>query len=179
MSGEAPAFRRWRYGPAMLRRLLPALPLLVACAGPAVLPPSAPSPLLHRDLPRFHRPTLAGTSVDTASLAGHITVVKFFAAYCAPCQRTLPEAEALHRDRPDVAFIGVSEDEHEDDAVAQVQRYALTFPVVRDAGNVLAGRFRVTELPATFVVGRGGRVVWVGGSTQESGTLRQALEALR
>ncbi len=160
-------------------RLVLAVLCLTACGGMAPPPPSAPSPILHRELPRFHRVTLAGAPLDTSALAGRVVVVKFFAAYCGPCQRTLPVAEALHRDRPDVAFVGVSEDERQSDAAAQVERYSLTFPVIHDRGNVLAGRFRVTELPATFVVDRHGRIAWVGGSTQESDALRRAVEALR
>lgn len=106
-----------------------------------------------------------------------MVVVKFFARYCVPCRKTLPTAEELHRSHPDVLFVGVSEDETEDDALLQVRQYGLSFPVVLDRGNVLAGRFRATELPAVFVIDRRGKVTWVGGPEQSDDHLREAIRA--
>jgi thiol-disulfide isomerase/thioredoxin len=142
------------------------------------MPPSASSPLLERPLPNIRRPTLAGQRVDTDQRRGSVVVVKFFAKYCAPCQETLPATQALHAERGDVLVIGVSEDEDEDSALEQVARYGLTFPVVLDRGNVIAGRFRVRELPAAVVADRNGRIVWVGGPEQGEHDLRRAVEAV-
>ena len=52
------------------------------------------------------------------------------------------------------------------------------FPVVHDAGNVLAGRFRVTDLPATFVIDGAGRIAWVSGPGQSDGALDRAVAAV-
>ena len=62
-------------------------------------------------------------------------------------------------------------------AQALVQGYGLSFPVVHDRGNVLAGRFRVREMPVTFVVDGQGVVQWVGGPGQNEGDLAQAIAA--
>lgn len=43
-----------------------------------------------------------------------------------------------------------------------VTRHGLTFAVVHDAGRVLAGRLRLTELPATVIADTHGTVRWVG-----------------
>ncbi|MCA9596315.1 MAG: TlpA family protein disulfide reductase [Myxococcales bacterium] len=162
-----------------MRRLFALLPLLAACSSaPPKLPPTAPSPLLEKPLPAFERPTLGGERVATQSYAGRPVVVKFFAEYCKPCQRTLPAAERLHREHPDVAFIGVSEDERESTARGVVQKHGLTFPVVLDRGNVLAGRFRVSEMPVTFVVDRRGFVRWVGSADQTEADFEQAVGAV-
>lgn len=129
-------------------------------------------------LPAFRRPSVQGPVFDTAAVAGRVLVVDFFAAYCRPCQRTLPAVERLHRQRPDVAFVGVSLDE--DPAVARrlVSRHGLTFPVVHDAGNTVAGRFRVTDLPAAFVVDGTGRIAWSAGPEQPDGALARAVTAM-
>jgi cytochrome c biogenesis protein CcmG/thiol:disulfide interchange protein DsbE len=161
--------------PRRLPRALAALPLVIACAhatseGPA--PPSSPSPLLGAPLPTFRRPTVQGPVFDTAATpAGRVLVVDFFAAYCRPCQRALPALEALHAAHPDVAVVGVSMDDGLEGAAAMVSRHHLTFPVVHDGGHVLAGRFRVTELPSSFVADADGRhiVVWFGGPEQPEG----------
>ncbi len=165
---------------AIMRWIAFLLPLAAACASaPPKLPPTANSPLLEKPLPEFERPTLDGKRVATKSLVGRPVVVKFFAEYCKPCQRTLPAAERLHRENPDVAFIGVSEDERESTARSVVQQHGLSFPVVLDRGNVLAGRFRVGEMPVTFVVDRRGVVRWVGSSDQTEADLKQAVGAVK
>jgi cytochrome c biogenesis protein CcmG/thiol:disulfide interchange protein DsbE len=153
--------------------------VLGCAAAKAEMPPPASSPLMRKPLPSFRRPTVQGPTFDTDAHRGGIVVVKFFAKYCVPCQRTLPAAEALHRDWSDVTLVGVSEDENPSGAQTQVDRYRLTFPVVHDAGNVLAGRFRVTEMPVTFVTNRQGQIVWVGGPDQPEKDLARAVEAAR
>jgi cytochrome c biogenesis protein CcmG/thiol:disulfide interchange protein DsbE len=156
---------------------LAALLLAATACRPAGPPPSAPSPLAQQGVPDFARPTLAGASVDTEKLRGKVVVIKFFAKYCEPCKRTLPAAEKLHRKHAEVAFVGVSEDEYASDAQVLVDTYGLSFPIVHDQGNVLAGRFRVSEMPVTFVVDTQGVVQWIGGPGQDEDDLAAAIAA--
>ncbi len=64
----------------------------------------------------------------------------------------------------DVVVLGVSEDDDAAGAARMVERHGLTFPVIHDEGHALAGRFRVTDLPAEIVVDARGLVRWQGGS---------------
>lgn len=122
---------------------------------------------------------MQGAELDTRTLRGHVWAVEFFAEFCAPCQRRLPQAERLRAELPDVVLIGISADESYVQALNQVRRYGLEFPVVHDEQNILAGRFRVSELPAAIVVGKDGRIAWVGGPEQPEQALRQAVLAAR
>lgn len=157
--------------------------LLMACAGACArptFPPSSAHPLLGKHLPALHhRFTLDGQPLDEAQLAGKPVLVKFFADYCRPCRATLPAAEKIHEAHPEVAFVGIDEDESEETAGALARRYGLSFPVVHDEGNVLSGRFRVSILPSTFVADAAGTVRWVGGEGQTEEDLLRAVEAAR
>jgi cytochrome c biogenesis protein CcmG/thiol:disulfide interchange protein DsbE len=148
--------------------------LSVAC-GSAPVRASAPSPLLGKPVKDFKRPTLAGATLDTSSFRGRVVVVEFFAKYCKPCEKALPATASLSRELGGVAFVGVSEDEHALEADTLAKRHNVTFPVVHDAGNVIAGRFRVSEMPATFVIDRAGTVRWVGSAEHTTEDLRQAI----
>jgi peroxiredoxin len=156
--------------------------LQAACAHqespPLPAPPSSASRVLDAPMPVFRRPTVQGGTFDSADTSGKLLVIDFFAAYCRPCQRKLPELEALHRRQPGLSIVGVSLDETSDVARRSVSRHRLTFPVVHDAGNVLAGRLRVTELPISFVVDGQGRIRWVGGPDQPDDALARAVAAL-
>ena len=161
-----------------------ALLLALLATTPAGCRPESPGSITHTLLweaaPNFSRPTLTGDNLDTARLRGEILVVKFFAQWCDPCQRTLPAFENLHRQRTsDVVFIGVSEDERAVAAEAQVKRYGLTFPVVVDRQGAIAARFRLSMMPMIFVIDRWGRLRWVGGPNQTETQLAAAIAALR
>jgi peroxiredoxin len=151
--------------------------LVLGCrAAPGASPPpaSSPSRLLGEELPAFKRPTVQGGTFDTAAAPGRVVVVDFFADYCRPCQRTLPVLEALHLSHPELAVVGVSLDGDTTGAWKSIARHHLTFPVVHDEGNVLAGRFRVTELPFAFVVDGRGRVRFAAGPGQPDDAVGRA-----
>ncbi|HEY0132690.1 MAG TPA: TlpA disulfide reductase family protein, partial [Nannocystis sp.] len=79
---------------------------LVSCAR-ATLPPSAPGPALGRPLPEFTRRSLDGATVSSGELRGKIVVVEFFAQYCKPCWKALPQVQKLAQGDPEVTVIGI------------------------------------------------------------------------
>jgi cytochrome c biogenesis protein CcmG/thiol:disulfide interchange protein DsbE len=128
-------------------------------------------------MPTIARRALDGTDVDTSELPRRPTVVKFFAKWCEPCRRTLPAFAAMAREHRDVAFVGIALDEHESDVRALVRQYALSMPVVHDRARAIAGRFRVVDLPMTFVSGADGTIRWVGGAEQSESDLEAAVRS--
>jgi cytochrome c biogenesis protein CcmG, thiol:disulfide interchange protein DsbE len=116
--------------------------------------------------------------VETASLRGKVVLIDFFAEHCAPCVKSLPAIEALHRAQPEVAVVGVSEDDDAEGARRMVARHGLTFPVVHDQEHALAGRYRVIELPATFVVDARGVVRWYG-AVEDAKQVHAAVDSAR
>jgi cytochrome c biogenesis protein CcmG/thiol:disulfide interchange protein DsbE len=161
-------------------KLTPWVAALLACGGapPAAAPPSTESTLLHKPAPAFQRDAVDGSRVEV-SAPGRVVVVKFIATYCQPCMRTLPAIERLHAKHPEIAIVGVSEDEHESDARELVNRFSLTFPVVHDQQQVLAARYRVRDLPMTYVLDGRGNVAWVGGPEKTETDLVTAIEATK
>ena len=162
----------------LLLRSLPLAAFSTVACGPPTYPASTAHPLLGKPLPRLdHRKALDGAPFDASTLTGRPVLVKFFADYCAPCKESLPAAERVHQSHPDVAFVGIDEDESEETAADVAHRFRLTFPVLHDTGNALSGRFRVSTMPSTFVVDRAGVVRWVGAEGQTEDDLRRAVEA--
>jgi thiol-disulfide isomerase/thioredoxin len=150
--------------------------VVTACASAAVLPPSAPSPLAGQPLPAVRAASLDGRPVNLPG--GRPVVVKFFADYCEPCKRTLPFTERVALQNEHVLFVGVSEDDYASTAQQVAERYGLTFPVVHDASKAFLGRFRVHELPMTFVADSTGTVRWVGAAGQTESDLEAAVRAV-
>src|SRR5882672_4009553 len=150
-----------------------------SCSHTVAPPPTTPSPLLERATPRLRARALDGSSVDTDGLRGRVIVIDFFAEHCAPCAVSLPVIESLHQRMPEVAFVGVSEDDDAAGAARLVRRLNVSFSVVHDGDRGLAGRFRVVDLPATFVVDAGGVVRWRGNRAHTEEELRAVVGGVR
>jgi len=151
---------------------------LFACAAPG-LPPSATSAAMGRPLPTFRRQTLTGAMVSSEALRGKVVVIEFFAKYCKPCWEQLPEVAKLAQGDRDLVVVGFGEDEYAADTQAMVTKLELPFPVIHDPGNVLAGRFRVRQIPATLVLDAAGVVRWQARPTDGVRELRRAIAAVR
>jgi thiol-disulfide isomerase/thioredoxin len=105
-----------------------------------------------------------GTKVSSKDLAGHVTVLNFWFAACAPCRLEAPELEALHTEfKPQgVAFYGVNLRDEKGTAEAFEQSFKLTYPSFNDKdGQVLlamSGAVPPGAVPTTIVLDKQGRV---------------------
>lgn len=158
--------------------LLAAAPWGCAARKLEPLPQGAEHALLRQRLPSLRGLTLDGRAVKPSGLHGKIVVVKFFAKYCVPCQHTLPELVSLAQERGDIAVIGVAEDAARSDVESMIRSYGLSFAVMHDREQTIAGRFRVTELPVTFIADQSGSIRWVGGADQRRGAAVRVARAL-
>jgi thiol-disulfide isomerase/thioredoxin len=131
----------------------------------AFLPPVFP-----RQAPGFALTTLAGQPVSLDSLRGGVTLLDFWATWCAPCRKSMPELQTLHERYASKGFrvLGVSIDEKAD---AKVRKYVAaqkyTYPIAIDAAKAPAWqRYRVKSVPAAFLLDAEGRIVaqWTGRS---------------
>lgn len=160
-----------------------ALPLVLlataACGSAPPHVPTTPHGLVGQEAPDFRRDTLDGKVFKLADFKGKVVVVKFAANYCEPCKKTLPALESYHQKAPDVAILVVAEDERLADARALVQSTHITMPVVLDGSNILSSRFRVPDLPSTYIVGKDQRVRWMGGPERTEDDLIRAIEEAR
>ncbi|WP_415855610.1 TlpA family protein disulfide reductase [Sinomonas sp. G460-2] len=105
-----------------------------------------------------------GTSVDSASFAGHVTVLNFWFAACAPCRVEAPSLKQLHDEYSPkgVVFYGVNLRDEKGTADAFEQNFGITYPSFNDQdGRVLlavSGMVPPGAVPTTLVLDKQGRV---------------------
>ncbi len=123
--------------------------------------------------------TLGGDTFDLADTRGKVTVVNFFASWCAPCNEEAPELVEFAQAHPDVAFVGVATNDGLNEATVFVQKYGIRFPVVFDGDGRLGGPWGIEYLPTTLFLDADGREQEriVGGATLER--FEEALGAVR
>jgi peroxiredoxin len=89
-----------------------------------------------------------------------VIVLNFFATWCGPCKREMPELSAYydkHRDEPFV-MIGLDADEKEAKVEKFIAKYGVTFPVGIDDDNAISDSYGVRSLPTTVLIGADGTV---------------------
>jgi len=147
----------------------------------AYLPPTFPRPA-----PSFALNDLSGTALSNESLKGQVVLLDFWATWCVPCRKSMPELQAVHDKYAPrgVRVVGVSIDEGDPAKVkAFVTSKKFTYPIAIDSQKSPAwDAFRVKAVPAAYLIDREGRIVaqWTGappkGSDLEA-RLEQLLEA--
>lgn len=129
----------------------------------AFVPPAFPRPA-----PAFAFTTLDGRAVSLDSLRGRPVLLDFWATWCAPCVKSMPELEAVHRRwaARGLTVLGVSIDEGGDALVRKfVAKRKVTYPIAVDAAqDPVWAAYRVKSVPAAFLIDGEGRIVaqWTG-----------------
>jgi cytochrome c biogenesis protein CcmG, thiol:disulfide interchange protein DsbE len=166
-----------RWAPASAARSVACALLAFGC-GPGVLPASVRHPLVGGAAPEFHADSTAARPVGVpGSRRAKVTVIDFWAPWCASCSHTMPALDALWRDRKadGVMVIGVGVDASEVAADAGAQKLGASFPIVADPDQRLTGAYGVAQVPLTFVVDGAGTVRWVGRDPESA---RRAVDVL-
>ena len=132
--------------------------------GLAVVQGRRASPALPtKPVPKIALPLLGGGQAQLPE--GKVTVVDFWATWCAPCRYSMPKVQQLWREYQPrgVELYSVDTDDAAPDRDQQVREFlsrnGLTFPVVLDDGTA-SGAFGVASLPTMLLVDQSGTVVW-------------------
>jgi cytochrome c biogenesis protein CcmG/thiol:disulfide interchange protein DsbE len=116
-----------------------------------------PAPAL--ELPRLSQ---AGSG-SLADYRGQVVVLNFWASWCKPCRTESPLLERWHGRlrRSGGTVLGVDALDVTSDARAFVDRYRLSYPMLRDGDGGSRESFGILGFPETFVIDRKGRIAAV------------------
>jgi peroxiredoxin len=101
-----------------------------------------------------------GAVQDLARYRGRVVLVNFWATWCEPCRDEMPSIQKLKEKFAGQPFdvIAVNVDEPESRVRAFLEKTPLQFTVVLDPGKQVTKSWNVRILPASYVIGRDGRV---------------------
>lgn len=179
---EAEVAAPGRITPAKLRALrllafvlMPAL--FVGFIAFTLLKTAPPSTLVGSEMPEFSLQLLGSEStLSSADLRGKAVVLNFWASWCDPCVEEAPDLQAAYAkyEKDEVVVLGVNVQDSEQDALAFVEEFDITYPIVRDPNLTLYRELGVRGLPETFFVDKEGVFIGVGSGRQvgQSGTTK-------
>ncbi len=144
----------------MIRNLLCAAAALAA--GLASLSAQAENFRIGDRAPDYLGQDYAGNPVRLSDAPGKVTVVTFWATWCAPCLQELPVLESIQESVGKDRFrvIGVNFQESLatfNDTNKSLSKFQMTFSY--DAGGAIAKQFGINSIPHMYIVDGQGRIV--------------------
>ena len=119
-------------------------------------------PSEYRTAPAWELPDVDGNLIEFAEFAGQITIIDFWATWCAPCRKEIPELVEVYgkyRDRG-VSIVGISLDQPGNPAIREfLDEFGVNYPVVIGNAEVMEAFGDVDGVPTTYVIDRNGRVI--------------------
>ena len=133
--------------------------------------------------PDFTVPGLGGSPLRLRDFKGQVIVLNFWATWCVPCREEMPAMERLYGRFRAKGFtiLALSIDARGEEVVGPfVKSFGLTFPVGLDPKMTVAGEYRMTGLPTSILIDRGGAIVAVavGARAWDSPAAYQVIEKL-
>ena len=102
--------------------------------------------------------------ISLADYHGKVVFLNFWATWCPPCQREMPEIQKLsekYQNSEDIAILTVVMPGGQEMDAAGIKKFlkekGFTMPVIFDDGR-LSSSFQITSLPTTYMFDRDGNV---------------------
>jgi len=100
--------------------------VLCALAMPAICAYETETPV------DFVLPELGGGDVAVSDYRGQWVVLNYWATWCAPCRKEIPELTRLHTEREDITVLGLAfEDTDDSNFEAFLAEFDVSYPILR------------------------------------------------
>jgi peroxiredoxin len=103
---------------------------------------------------------LQGKSWSLKGLRGKVVMVNFWATWCQPCRKEMPDLDALYKRFKDqgLVILGIS-DEEAPKVKELLAEQKVSYPILLDPGRKVNEAFRIEGIPKNFVYDREGKLV--------------------
>lgn len=100
-------------------------------------------------------------SVQLSELGNKGVMINFWATYCPPCEREMPYIENMYNKYKDKGIEIVSVNLDSTELVVQnfIDKYKLTFPVLRDKDMTVRDLYEIKPIPSSIFISPEGKIV--------------------
>lgn len=112
--------------------------------------------------PDFALKSIEGKTVKLSDYKGKVVIIDFWATWCPPCRKGIPDLISIQKDfKDDLVIIGISLDGEKTikDVPGFVKSYGINYPIVYGDEKVVAAYGGIEGIPTAFIVDKEGNVV--------------------
>ncbi len=125
-------------------------------------------------MPNFTWRNSTGKEVSFSEFKGKVVLVNFWATWCAPCRKEIPDLIGIYHELQEKGFavIGISLDRG-GDALQVVSNFSqemkMDYPILVDDGRLEAAIGNIRGLPTSYLLDRDGKIVqtYIGAKSKE------------
>lgn len=120
---------------------------------------------------------LQGRSWTLKNLRGKVVLVNFWATWCPPCRKEMPDLNALYTQfgSRGLVILAISDEPAETVKPFIAQKQKVGYPILLNPDKTVAERFHVVGIPKSFVFDRDGQLV---AQSIDMRTMKQFLDML-
>jgi peroxiredoxin len=132
---------------------------------------AASPPLVGGPAPAFKLEAIDGQVVKMSDLKGQFVILNFWATWCVPCVKEMPEFQKAHQSlNQKVKIIGINLAESKEQVNDYIRGKGYSFPILLDGYGNVSQEYEVLHLPVTFFITPDGVIrekIFGGGVTRE------------
>ncbi len=115
---------------------------------------------LRREHINFTLTGLDGQKWNLRQLRGKVVLVNFWATWCPPCRREMPDLNALYKQFKDRGFVVLAISDEKPKAVRSfLAKHKVTYPILLDPEDRVHKEFDVIGIPKSYLYDRDGKLV--------------------
>lgn len=110
----------------------------------------------------FELKTLEGKSIKLSDYHGKIVIIDFWATWCGPCRKGVPDLVELQNEYKDkLVVIGISLDQQNTIKELEpfMKQYGINYPVVLGTQQVVMDYGNIQAIPTSFLIDQSGNIV--------------------
>jgi peroxiredoxin len=132
--------------------------------------------------PDFSLPAQNNETVSLSALKGRTVLVNFWASWCKPCQKEIPELNRIYEKFSAQGFsiVGINIDKEKANAERYMERIPISYTVAFDSGMSVIDDYKAPGMPSSYIIDKNGivREIIYGFSEKKKALIESSITAL-
>lgn len=127
--------------------------------GAVALPENAQFPQTGEEAMDFKVQSMDGETLQLSDLRGKKVMLNFWATWCPPCKKEMPEIEKFNeKHNDDIEIVAVNIQESTDKVKKFINENDYHFPIYLDKSGKVSEGYSIYAIPTTYFIGTDGKI---------------------